>query len=162
MGPQGIYRMWSENDVEMCLGWRQLSKPLLGGVKGYCVYHGAAVAATCDILLCAEDAKIMPGLVEHNTLPYDLALNSRKAKEILMSRRYILPEEAEEIGLVNRVVKTEDLDAELVQMAKVIAKADPFHLRMMKLTVNQAQDAAGMETNMRAGMGIKAATRWHE
>lgn len=161
-GPSGTYRMWSENDVEMCLSWRQLAKPVLGGVKGYTIYHGWAVAASCDILLAAEDVKIIPGLVEMNSLPYDLALNSRKAKELLFNRRYVLAEEAEELGMVNRVVKKEDLDEELIKMAKVIAKADPFHLRMMKLTVNQAQDAAGMSTSMRSALSAFGASTWSD
>ena len=62
-GPAGTYKLWTEKDTEMCLKWRQLSKPLIGGVKGFCVYHAWAVCSVCDILLCAEDAKIMPFIV---------------------------------------------------------------------------------------------------
>merc|ERR1719487_287560 len=128
----------------MLLKWRQLSKPLIGGIKGFCIYHGWELASICDMLLCAENAMIMPGLVSMNgSIPYDLSLNARKAKEILMLKRFVLAPEAEELGMVSRVVPTEMLESELVSIARVIGKADPFHLRMMKLTVNQAQDAAG-------------------
>lgn len=144
--------------------WRQLPKPLIGGVQGLCIYGGWFYASVCDVLLAADDLRLLPSIAngQFSALPWDLALNARKAKEIIALQRYVLAEEAEELGLVNRVVPRVDLDAELVRMAKVIAKADPFHLRMMKLTVNQAQDAAGYEAQVRAGITVKAATRWNE
>jgi len=161
IGPAGHYTYWSQNDLELCLKWRNMSKPLVGGLKGLCIYHAWAVAATCDILLAAEDAKIMPGAPsQYSSMPWDVALNTRKAKELIFTQRFILAEEAEELGMVNRVVPTASLDEELMKMARVIAKADPFHLRMMKLTVNQAQDAAGFTTSIRSGMSAFMATRW--
>jgi 1,4-dihydroxy-2-naphthoyl-CoA synthase len=41
--------------------------------------------------------------VEYTTLPWDLNLNARKAKEIFFAQRFVLAEEALQIGLVNKV-----------------------------------------------------------
>ena len=112
-------KKWADLDVEMCLRWRQLSKPLLCGVKGYTIYHGCAVMSVADIIIAADDSRIMPSLVEYTSLPWDLALNTRKAKEILMLQRFVLAAEAEELGLVNRVVSAAALDSELRAMALV-------------------------------------------
>ena len=38
--PRGAYIKWYENDVEACLRWRHLRKPIICGLKGYCIYHG--------------------------------------------------------------------------------------------------------------------------
>lgn len=45
----GDFEKWSELDVEMCLRWRDLRKPLVAGVKGYCIYHGVAIASCADV-----------------------------------------------------------------------------------------------------------------
>lgn len=162
-GPARILKLGAQDDLEMCLKWRQLSKPLIGGVNGVCIFHAFAVASVCDVLLAAEDARFLPaGAMQYCSIPWDMALKVRKAKEILFTRRFILATEAEELGIVNRVVPTESLDAELLAMARVIGKADPFHLRMMKLTVNQAQDAVGLTSSVRSGIGNYIAWRWDQ
>jgi enoyl-CoA hydratase len=48
-GVGGDFEKWSELDVEMCLRWRDLRKPLVAGVKGYCIYHGVAIASCADV-----------------------------------------------------------------------------------------------------------------
>mmetsp|Transcript_60422 Transcript_60422/g.189241 ORF Transcript_60422/g.189241 Transcript_60422/m.189241 type:complete len:219 (+) Transcript_60422:2-658(+) len=149
-GPGGDYKKWSDTDVEMCLKWRQLPKPVICGVKGFTIYHGCAVMSIADVVVAADDSKIMPSLVEYTSLPWDLALNTRKAKEIMMLQRFILADEAEQLGLINRVVAKANLEREVYAMARGVARADPFHLRMMKLAANQAQDSAGMSTHVRS------------
>lgn len=57
-------------------------------------------------MIAADDLKYMPSLVEYTTLPWDLHLNARKAKEIFFSQRFVLAEEAFQIGLVNKVRPT--------------------------------------------------------
>jgi enoyl-CoA hydratase len=159
----GDYEKWSELDVEMCLKWRQLKKPLICGLKGYTIYHGCALASCCDLAIATDDLHMMPSLVEYSSLPWDLALNTRRAKEIMFLQRFILANEALELGLVNRVIKSEPaelLDQELLRMANQIAKADPFHLRMMKLTANQAQDAAGFTGSIRSALSHWTSWRW--
>lgn len=162
-GVDGDYEKWSELDVEMCLKWRQLRKPLLCGLKGFTIYHGCAVASCCDLVLASDDLQMMPSLVEYSALPWDLALNTRRAKEIMFLQRFILAPEALELGLVNRVVSSNPpdlLDQELIRMAKQVCKADSFHLRMMKLTCNQAQDSAGFSQHLRSSLSHWTSYRW--
>jgi enoyl-CoA hydratase/carnithine racemase len=90
-----------------------------------------------------------------------MALHVQKCKEIMMLQRFILAPECERLGLVNRVVPVAQLDHELQRTARALCAADPFHLRMMKLTVNQAQDAAGFTTSLRGGLSNWMAWRWH-
>lgn len=78
-----------------------------------------------------------------------------------MLQRFVLAPECERLGLVNRVVPTEELDHELQRTAKALCAADPFHLRMMKATVNQAQDIAGFTPSMRGGLSNWMSWRWH-
>ncbi|MEE9253332.1 MAG: enoyl-CoA hydratase-related protein, partial [Pseudomonadales bacterium] len=74
----------------------------------------------------------------------------RQAKEILYQSRFIDAAEAKELGLVNRVVPRERLEAETLEYAADVAKNDPFQLRMIKMAVNQMQDSQGFQGHINA------------
>lgn len=156
-GMRGDYQKWSDLDVEMCLRWRQLPKPLLCGVHSYCVYHACAVASCADIVIAADDARFMPSLVEATFLPWDVP--PRRAKEIMMMQRFVLAPEAVELGVAHRVVPRDRLHDELRATARHLATVDSFHLRMMKAACNHAQDAPGLAQGVRATLSHWAAYR---
>ncbi|KAI9006853.1 ClpP/crotonase-like domain-containing protein [Hyaloraphidium curvatum] len=158
-GMRGSYERWYSLDLEMCLKWRSIRKPVICAAKGWTIYHGAAVMSVADIVIAADDLRYFPSLVEFTSLPWDLHLNARKAKEIFFSQRIVLAEEAFQIGLVNKVVPKERLDEEAFHMAKIIARSDPFHLAMMKLSVNQALDTAGLTVDVRNNLSHWTAYR---
>lgn len=155
-GVRGDYRKWSELDVEMCLAWRQLSKPVVCAVHGYCIYHACAVVSCCDIVIAAEDARFMPSLVEATFLPWDT--HPRRAKEIMLMQRFVQAQEAAELGLVSRVVPRAELEREALATAKHLASGDSFHMEMMKAVCNSAQDA-GLSAGVRGGLAHWAAYR---
>jgi enoyl-CoA hydratase/carnithine racemase len=70
-------------------------------------------------------------------------LGARKAKEILFTGRPVTAEEAEQAGMVNRVVPRDRLDAETRALAEQIAKMPAFGLRQAKRAVNQTLDVQG-------------------
>ena len=55
-----------------------------------------------------------------------------------------------DLGLVNRGVPRDQLDAEVMEYAATVAENDPFQLRMIKLAVNGAQDAQGFNQHITA------------
>lgn len=70
-------------------------------------------------------------------------LGPRKAKEILFTGRAVTAEEAEKVGMVNRVVPLGELDAATLELAGQIARMHPFALRQAKRAVNQTLDVQG-------------------
>jgi enoyl-CoA hydratase/carnithine racemase len=70
-------------------------------------------------------------------------LGARKAKEILFTGRAVTAREAEQVGMVNKVVPLDELHAETMTLAGHIAQMDPFGLRQAKRAVNQTQDVQG-------------------
>jgi enoyl-CoA hydratase/carnithine racemase len=70
-------------------------------------------------------------------------LGARKAKEILFTGRSVGAREAEQIGMVNKVVPLESLQEETMALASQIAQNDPFGLRQAKRAVNQTLDVQG-------------------
>ncbi len=145
---RGIY--WYMHDE-----WRRISKPMVAMVQGYCIMGSWMLAAACDIIIAAEDARFTDRLVRwggaHDEYPtFIWELGPRKAKELLWTGDFIDGREAYRLGMVNRVVPREHLEEETMKLAKKIALNDPFALMLSKMSVNQAMDIMGQTTAMRS------------
>ena len=101
-----------------------------------------------DIIYASEDAMFLGSNFQYFTIPWDM--HPRKAKELLYESRFIDGIEAAELELVNRVYPPGQVMAEAMAYAKRVAQNDPFQLRMIKLAVNQAQDAQGFQGHINA------------
>src|SRR5258708_5271323 len=73
-------------------------------------------------------------------------LGPRKAKELLFTGGSITAQEAERLGMVNRVVPLDELIPATMELAGRIAKMDSFALRMAKRAVNHSMDVQGYIT----------------
>jgi enoyl-CoA hydratase len=149
-GPSGVYEKFDKIYLEYGLRWRDLPKPTIAMVHGYCIFGGWQIASSMDLIVAAEDTKFLPGFVEYFSLPWDIGY--RKAKEILFQSRFVEAEEALTLGFVNRVVPRDTLESETLAFAKKIAEAEPFLTRMTKLSLNQAQDAMGFRLAVQAAL----------
>lgn len=134
--------------VENSLRWRELPKPTIASVQGYCIFGGYLIATVMDLIIAADNAKFLPAHLQHFSAPWDIGI--RKAKEVLFENRFIDAREALELGLANRVVPRDELAAETFAHAQRIAKTDPLTLRMTKFSINQAQDAMGYRFSTQA------------
>ena len=128
--------------------WRNLPKPTIAMVQGYCIFGGWMIAASMDLIFAAPSARFLASLFETFTVPWDI--HPRKAKELLFESRFIDAEEACEMGLVNRVYSEDELERETLAYAERVAENDPAALRLGKLAVNKAQDAMGFSANVEA------------
>ncbi len=138
----------SELYLETCLRWREVPKPTIAQVQGYCIMGGLMLASCCDLIIAAEDALFADRAVrwggshvQYFTMPWDLG--PRKAKEYLFTGDYIDAPTALELGLVNRVVKREGLAEATLELAQRIALQDPYALKLAKASVNETMDIQG-------------------
>lgn len=127
--------------VQISRRWRDLPKPTIAMVHGWCIYGGWLVASAMDFIVAADDTRFMTNLLQYFTLPFDVP--PRKAKELLFDGHVISAAEAMELGFVNRVVPRGRLEDDVMAQAHRIAEQPGFLLRAMKLAVNNAQDAMG-------------------
>ena len=127
--------------VDLSLRWRDIPKPTIAAVHGWCIFGGWLVASAMDLIVAADDARFMTALLQYFPLPFDVG--PRKAKELLFDSRPLSADEAMELGFVNKVVPRARLDDEVTALAGRIAESNAFYLRMAKLAVNGAQDAMG-------------------
>ena len=151
-GLRGRYERGFDLNIDTNLRWRNLRKPTIAAVQGYCIFAGWAIASACDIIFAADDAMFLPANFQYFSVPWDLG--SRKAKEILFESRFIAAQEAHDLGFVNRVIARADLDAEVMAYAARVAENDPFQLWMTKLAINQAEDAQGFTTHIRDAFNL--------
>ena len=147
-GIRGRYERSHELFVNFGHRWRNLAKPSIAAVHGYCIFGGWMIASSMDIIYAARDAMFLGSNFQYFTVPWDM--HPRKAKELLFESRFVDGEEACELELVNRAFPAEALMDEAIAWAERVAQNDPFQLRMIKLAVNQAQDAQGFQGHINA------------
>ncbi len=120
-------------------------KPLIGCINGIAYGGGALLATTCDIRIASDDAAFrFPGaayglVVGGSQLPR--IVGPAYAKELLFTGRVVRAEEALRIGLVNRVVPRQDVEAATMEVASMIAANSPLALIATKEVVDRASEA---------------------
>ena len=147
----GTIEQWRHEEnrwLKFCLRVRDMEKPTIAQVQGYCIMGGMMLATMCDLIIASEDARFadmavrMGGpAIEYFTHPWELGI--RKCKEFLFTGDYIDAQEAWRLGMVNRVVPREKLEEETMNLAKRIALQNPTALKFAKLAVNDTQDFMG-------------------
>jgi enoyl-CoA hydratase len=140
------YETFRKYNLDYTLKWRNLPKPTVAMVRGYCIYGGWMIAAAMDVVFAAPDARFLAGQVEYFSIPWDIG--ARKAKELLFESRFISADEARELGFVNRVIAAADLERETLAFAKRVADSPLGVLRMAKLAINKIQDVQGFSASM--------------
>jgi enoyl-CoA hydratase len=143
----------------MCRRWREIPKPTIAMVQGACIAGGLMLAWVCDLIVASDDAFFadpvvrmgIPG-VEYFAHPW--VLGPRAAKEFLFTGDRFDAARAYQLGMVNRVVPRDTLEAETVGMAKRIAEMPRFGLALAKRAVNQAEDQMGLRAGMDSVFGL--------
>jgi len=144
----GIYETEARRFLEYSLRWRNVPKPSIAAVQGVCIAGGLLLAWPCDLIIAADNATFSDpvvnmgiGGVEYHGHTWEWG--ARKAKELLFTGRAMTAAEAEQLGMVTRVVPLDDLRTETRVLAAQIATKHPFALRQAKRAVNQTLDVQG-------------------
>ena len=107
---------------------RLLPKPVIAQVQGLATAAGCQLVATCDLAVAAESAAFAtPGVALARSVA-----TTKKAMEMLLTGAPIPASEALEIGLINRVVPDEELEASVTALARQIASASAQTLAIGK------------------------------
>jgi enoyl-CoA hydratase/carnithine racemase len=121
-----------------------LEKPLIAMIRGFAMGGGLAVAMRADIRIAADDAQLgIPAARLGIAYAFDSLgklkdlVGPSKAKEILMTARRYTAEEALQMGLVNKVVPVDRLEAEVRELCATIADNAPISVMANKAIINQ-------------------------
>jgi enoyl-CoA hydratase/carnithine racemase len=136
---------------DVALALHRLTKPTIAKVDGHAVGAGFSLALGCDLIVCSDRAKLSMifsrrGLSLDNGASWLLPrmVGLAKAKEIALFGGMWSGEEAAAIGLVNRVLPADELDAFVDDWAASLAAGPPLALSMTK-TLLTASSMASME-----------------
>ena len=159
-GIRGWYDRTWEQFYANTKRWREISKPTVAAVQGYCIFGGWMIASAMDVIFASTNAMFLGSHFQYFCMPWDL--HPRKVKELLFESRFIDADEACELGLVNRVLPVADLVAYTTEWAQGVAKNDPFQLRMMKMAVNHAEETQGFTAHTQAAHSMYVLARMGE
>lgn len=145
---RGVY--WRLHDR-----WRNIGKPTIAVVQGYCIMGSWMLAAACDLIVASEDARFADrsvrwGGAHHEYPTHFWELGIKKAKEYLWTGDFIDAEEALRLGMVNRVVPKAKLEEASLWLARRIALNSLYALKVSKMSINQAADIMGQSAAVRA------------
>lgn len=125
-----------------------LAKPTIAQVQGYCLGYGCHLAMVCDITVATEDALFGDASMRMGLLPdmplWTWLIGLKKTKELLYSGRYMDAKEAEQFGLINKVVSKDKLEEEVTRLAKGISILPGDGLAVSKDAINSAMEARGL------------------
>lgn len=120
-------------------------KPFVCKLNGVAAGAGASLALACDYIVAAEHVKLLwafvnIGLVLDSGSSYFLPrlVGRNKAFELATLGEKITAQEAHDLGMLNKVVSAEELDAEVDKVAERYAKSATKAIGLMKRMLNQS------------------------
>jgi len=133
---------------------RKIRTPIIAAVSGYCLGGGCELAMACDLIVASESAQfgqpetnlgVLPGA--GGTQRLTRAIGKSKAMDVILTGRFLSADEAEQAGLVARVVAKGSWLEEAKRIAREIGAKSPVGIRLAKESVNRA-----FETTLEAGL----------
>jgi len=126
---------------------RMMDKPIIAKVRGYCVGGGNELNLFCDMTIASRDSRFGQVGPKVGSVPIWGAcqllaryVGERKAREMLYTCRLYSAEDALDMGLINKVVDPEDLDAEVDKLCNEVLDKSPQSIRIAKLALNAGSD----------------------
>ncbi|HEX6061104.1 MAG TPA: enoyl-CoA hydratase-related protein [Candidatus Limnocylindria bacterium] len=139
---------------------RQIRKPIIAAVSGYCLGGGCELAMTCDIIVASETAQfgqpevnlgIIPGA--GGTQRLTRAVGKYRAMDIILTGRRVKADEAKAIGLAAQVYPAATWLEDAKTLARTIAEKPPIAVRLATEAIDLAWNStldAGLEFERKA------------
>ncbi|NIP66576.1 hypothetical protein GWN63_00515 [Candidatus Bathyarchaeota archaeon] len=131
---------------EIFFSLRDLDRPTIAVVDGYALGGGCEVAAACDMVIASERSEfgqpeIKAGvLAPPATVLFPRLIGRRKTFELLLTGDRIDAEEAERIGLVNKVVAAPELEQTVDELIGKLRDKSPVVLRLTRRAIYRGFD----------------------
>ena len=140
------YREWIEHMEQPLITVAKMKKPVIAQVQGVAAANGMGLMAAADLAIAAENTKM--GLTAINVglncvgpiIPVARCVGRKKALELLLYGNLIKADEAQSLGLINRIVAKEDLDKETMDWAAELAQKSPIAVQIAKKDFYSSED----------------------
>jgi enoyl-CoA hydratase len=129
----------------------ELGKPTICAANGHVLAGALGIALACDLIVAREGARFGTPEINVGAFPFMIMaliyrnVPRKKTNELLLLGEQISAEEAERIGIVNRVVPAEEFDAAVADWADKLARKSPVLMRLGKDAMFRQQDLAFLD-----------------
>lgn len=151
---------WARHVSQGWMSLWDLAKPVIAQVHGYAMAGGLELVGACDLVYAAEDARFSHPVTRFAGLPdfpwFAAKLETRHAMELHLTGREFVGEEAVRVGLVNQIFPAEELEREVLAIARHMATSASAVLAVQKRYVYTALEARGGRGLVRTGNDLAA------
>jgi len=144
--PGGAAQM-NRRTSNLSLIMRGCGKPIIARVRGYAVGGGNELQMLCDLTIASDDSKFGQSGPKMGSVPVwwgtqllPRIVGERKAREIVMLCEQIPAPEAVALGLINKSVPADELDAAVDAWCERLLSLSPQALRVAKISLNYETD----------------------
>jgi enoyl-CoA hydratase len=129
----------------------ELGKPTICRANGHVLAGSLGVALACDLVVATEEAKFGTPEIDVGVFPFMIMaliyrnVPRKKTNEMLLLGERMSAREAQEAGIVNRVVPAVELDAAVADWAGRLAAKSPVMMRLGKQAMFRSQDMPMLE-----------------
>ncbi|MFK7866402.1 MAG: enoyl-CoA hydratase [Alphaproteobacteria bacterium] len=148
MAAKDFQQVYSEDFITT--SWEHLTKcrkPVIAAVSGYALGGGCELAMMCDFIIASEDAKFGQPEITIGTIPgaggtqrLTRLIGKSKAMDMVLTGRMMDAKEAEQAGMVARIVPADQLKEATLKIAGKIASLSQPVVMMAKESVNKAYE----------------------
>lgn len=145
--------------------WR-LEKPIIARIQGYALAGGFGLALACDLVVASDRAQF--GAPEVNvgmwpfmiSVPMARSMPPKVALDLILTARRVDAVEGQRLGFVSRIAQHEQLDAEVRELASLIASKSPAGIRLGRPSFYRMLDQNSAEalSSLQAMLSIATGT----
>ena len=150
-------RELSMNGYRVCKALEKLEKPVIAAINGFALGGGLETAMACDFRIASDKARMGQTEINIGLIPgwggtqrLTRLVGKTKAKELVYTGKIIDAKTAEQIGLVNMVVPTDQFMATVRQFALELASKAPVALKVAKTLIDN-----GLETDLESALALE-------
>ena len=139
---------------------RNIKKPVIAAVSGYCLGGGCELALSCDLIISSESAVFGQPEINLGVIPgaggtqrLTLAVGKTIAMEMILNNRTLSADEASSFNLINHIFPVEEYLKESLSLAQEIAERAPLAIQAGKKMINQC-----FEVSLTRGLEVERDT----
>lgn len=125
---------------------RTMEKPVIAAVNGAAFGAGLSLALACDIIIAVKNAKLGTAFIGIGLAPgcgtqfFTKLVGYQKACEYILTSKTFTAEEAQQLGIVNKVVDADKLDDAVEEFVSKFKKLPPIAVGKAKMLINKSLD----------------------
>ncbi len=125
---------------------RTMEKPVIAAVNGHAFGAGLSLALACDIIIAVKEAKFGTAFIGIGLAPgcgtqlFTNLVGYQKACEYILTSKMFTSEKAFELGIINKVVESDELDAAIEEFASKFRKLAPIAVGKAKMLINKSME----------------------